>query len=99
MKEKFEMVKAWIMNNKMIAGVAAFILLFVLYKKFAGKRRPTRRRRSVLRVASNPRRRRSVNTVIKSGKNRGKKAWQIKGSEAARRHMAAIRRKRTRKLF
>jgi len=35
-----------------------------------------------------------TNRIIKSGVHRGKKAWQIKGSPEARRHMAAIRRKR-----
>ena len=35
-----------------------------------------------------------TNRIIKSGVNRGKKAWQIKGSPEARRHMANIRRKR-----
>ena len=96
MKEKFEAVKVWIMNNKVIAGVVAFVLLMIIARKFMkrGARRRSVRRRPVGAIAY--RRKSSVNRVIKSGANRGKKAWQIKGSEAARRHMAAIRRKRLR---
>lgn len=97
MKEKFELIKAWIMNNKIIAAIGASVILFFLYKKF-GRRTTRRRRHSVLRPVRSVRRR-SVNSVIRTGANRGKKAWQIKGSDAARRHMANIRRKRTKKIF
>jgi len=91
MTEKFEALKAWVMSNKIIAAVIGFFLLLLVYKKFV-KKTYRRRRRTALRPASRPRRR----------YNRGgatKKAWQIKGSPAARRRMAQIRRKRSRKLL
>lgn len=92
MKEKIEAVKTWLMENKIVAYIGAAVILFMLYKKFG--RKTYRRRRRTFPRSVGMRRRRSTNTIIKSGVNRGKKAWQIKGSEAARRHMAQIRRKR-----
>ena len=95
MKEKFEALKVWVGENKVIAAVVGFIILALIARKFmkrSVRRRSTRRKPfSVVRSAS---RSRSFNRIIKSGSNRGKKAWQIKGSPEARRHMAAIRRKR-----
>jgi len=114
MKETIEKIKTWVMENKTIAGVIGAVVLLFLAKKLSGKMTTRRRRRRIPRSVGMARRRRKVvtrsvgmskprrsnaNRVIKSGRNRGKKAWQIKGSEAARRHMAAIRRKRSRKLF
>jgi len=96
MKEKFEALKAWATNNKVMAAVIVFVVIAII-AKFGAKymRKPRRRLRGARAVKSmGSARRRSVNTIIKSGPNRGKKAWQIKGSEAARRHMANIRRKR-----
>jgi uncharacterized protein HemY len=51
-------------------------------------RRTGRYRKKIPRSAGN------INRRIKSGPNAGKKAWQIKGSPEARRHMAAIRRRK-----
>jgi len=101
MKEYFEKAKAWVMEHKAVGIIAGLLVLFVLYKKFKG-RSPRRRRRSLPRsvgMRKVARTNRSFNRIIKTGRNRGKKAWQIKGSPEARRHMAAIRRKKTRKLF
>ena len=63
------------------------------------RKRPATRTRTVTRVRTRsgkplPRSAGRTNRIIKSGVNRGKKAWQIKGSPEARRHMANIRRKR-----
>lgn len=88
MKEKIEAFKTWIMGNKVIAGIGAAVLLFFIYKKFARKTY-RRRRRALPRSVSITRRRRSYT----SG-GRTKKPWQIKGSQAARRHMAQIRKRR-----
>lgn len=103
MKETIEKIKTWVMANKTIAGVIGAVILLFLAKKISGKVTRRRRRKPLPRSVGirkvTRRRPTSVNRVIRSGRNRGKKAWQIKGSEAARRHMAAIRRKRSRKLF
>jgi hypothetical protein len=110
MKEQIEKAKAWIMGHKQIAIIAGLVLLFVLFKKLkrsAPRRRRiisvtrsvTRRRKSLPRSVGMNKTGRSVNRIIKSGRHRGKKAWQIKGSPEARRHMAAIRRKKSSKLF
>ena len=89
MKEKFEALKTWVMNNKVIAGIGAAVLLFFLYKKFARKSY-RRRRRSLPRSVYM--RRRTRRSYTRGGK--AKRPWQIKGSLAARRHMARIRKRR-----
>jgi len=107
MTEYIEKVKTWVMENKTIAIVVGAILAFVVFKKLGPKtyrrriRRPlvSRRRKSLPRSVGMSKAGGSVNRIIKSGRHRGKKAWQIKGSPEARRHMAAIRRKKSRKLF
>jgi hypothetical protein len=90
---------AWIKANVLIAVAVAVVLILVLFPKirhrlFGGK---TVRRRSRIITTASRRRRipRSVGLPVartKSGK--AKKPWQIKGSEAARRHMAQIRKMR-----
>jgi hypothetical protein len=110
MNEYITKAKTWFNEHKALGIGALVIVLFLIMKKL--KPRTSRRRRissarsrTVRRIKSIPRdvgmakTGRSVNRIIKSGRYRGKKAWQIKGSPEARRHMAAIRRKRTRKLF
>jgi hypothetical protein len=110
MGEFFNKAITYVKEHKAVGIIAGVLLLFVLFKKLKGR---TTRRRRIRHVAtrSHTRRRsiprsvgmnkatRSTNRIIKSGRHRGKKAWQIKGSPEARRHMANIRRKRTRKLF
>lgn len=107
--EYFDKIKAWIMANKTIAIIIGAVVAFLVFgkqlnKMFGGS--PRRRRRTSLKVVNRPRRikrvsrpvvrstNKSYNRIIKSGKNRGKKAWQIKGSPEARRRMAALRRMR-----
>jgi len=97
MNEKIEAVKAWIMSNKLIAGIAGFILLLFVYKKFARKTY-RRRRRTLPRSVNYPVRRKRAGSTARRRPG-AKKAWQVKGSLAAKRRMAQIRRKRNSKLF
>lgn len=88
---------AWIKANWIIAifgGIAVIILFFprLLRGLFGG--RPRRRRRTVNTFVPRSRGRRYKPAVQRSKNGRVKKPWQIKGSEAARRHMAKIRRMR-----
>lgn len=87
-----EKLKEWAGQNKAVAiALAAVAGLFIL-KKMAKKPRRRRRVRTVaasayrLRRAAAPRKR----AYTKGGK--AKKPWQIKGSLAAKRHMAKLRR-------
>lgn len=93
MKEKFETFLTWIKGNKIIAAIGGIIVLMFLYKKFA-KKTYRRRRRSLPRSVNYPVRRRRT-----TASSRGKKAWQVKGSMAAKRRMALLRRKRNRKFL
>lgn len=104
--EIFDKALAWVKANIMIAAGIALVLIILLFGKplkrlvaptrRIRRRRPavtTRRRRSLprsvgMRKASRPARRQ----YNKNGK--AKKPWQIKGSEAARRHMRRIRQMR-----
>jgi hypothetical protein len=87
----------WIKSNMLIAGAIAIVLILVLFPKLLGGLFRTRRVRH-RRVMSLPyRRRRSLPRSVGVARHRtkgAKKAWQIKGSPAARRHMAQIRRMR-----
>lgn len=96
MKETFDKIFTWIKGNLLIAiGGAVVITLLFFPKLFKGTTR-RRRRRVTYRAASGRRLPRSVGrrrkVYTKGGK--AKKPWQIKGSLAARRHMAQIRRRR-----
>jgi hypothetical protein len=85
----FQSVINWIKANMLLAiGIGVGVLLFLFRKKIFHTRRLVHHRRLPRSVGT--RRRRKVYT--KGGK--AKKPWQIKGSEAARRHMAHIRRMR-----
>ena len=80
-----EKVKTWIMENKMIAIViGALAVLFIFPKIFRTVRRK-RRSRPVKNVTVRKTRR----TYNKAAGT--KKAWQIKGSLAAKRRMAQLR--------
>lgn len=87
-----EKLKEWAGQNKAVAiALAAIAGLFIL-KKMAKK--PSRRRR-VRTVAATAYRRRRVASPRKRVYTKGgkaKKPWQIKGSLAAKRHMAKLRR-------
>ena len=91
-----EKLKEWAGQNKVVAlALAGLVALFVV-KKMA--RRPRRRRRArparyVRGVSRNGAGRKvaSVKRVYTKG-GKAKKPWQIKGSLAAKRHMAKLRR-------
>jgi hypothetical protein len=94
---------AWIKANLIISVLIGIVVLFMIsgtkLKRMFGTRRRTVHHRTV-RTLSAPRRRRSRKPIPRSvgmRKSRGsakKKPWQIKGSLAARRHMAQIRARR-----
>jgi len=98
-----EKVIEWAKANKMIVIAAiAGILLFAL-RKFIKPKRKKKRSYRPMRAASRRRRsyspkkaarapKRAKRLYSKSGKRL--RPWQIKGSLAARRHMAQIRKKR-----
>jgi hypothetical protein len=96
MKNFFDNLMIWIKANVLIFVIILVVGLFLLFPRQLKKlfRGAPRRRRHTVALAA-PRRKlpRSVGApkqYSKSGKV--KKPWQIKGSEAARRHMAKIRR-------
>jgi hypothetical protein len=103
MKETFDKIVTWVKGNLGIAiAAAAGIIVMLFFPKLLGIGKRTRRRRRYvpLRVVRRRRSairrsppRRSVRRQYTKG-GKAKKAWQIKGSLAARRHMAQIRRKR-----
>ena len=83
-------VTGFVKSNPIAAGAAALGLIFVLPKLLkAGKRRRTRRKYAPATVV----RRRRVKRAYTTG-GKAKKPWQIKGSAAARRYMARIRKMR-----
>ena len=100
MNDFFTSIWTWIKANLIISIVIVLTLVFVLFPKEIKKlfgHRPRRRRKAA--VISYSRRRRTLprSVGVRKQYTRGgkaKKPWQIKGSEAARRHMAKIRRLR-----
>ena len=84
----------WIKANWIISLIAVIIIPLLIFPRFVKKvfGGTTRRRRRALPRSVGVRRRRTTRPrkqYTKGGK--AKKAWQIKGSPAARRHMARIR--------
>ena len=90
-----EKIIEWIKGNKIIAIAAGALLALFAVQKFM---RPVRRRRRLIpgtRKYSTkrfPKRARAKRVYTKGGK--AKKPWQVKGSLAARRHMARLRKMR-----
>lgn len=91
-----EKIIDWLKANKILA-IGAAALLFLAPKLF----RTTRRRRRRTQTYSVPTRRRSRVSIRRRNKpaakrtgKKAKKAWQVKGSLAARRHMARLRKMR-----
>lgn len=94
---------AWIKGNVIISiiiGIVVFFMFSGTKAKNLFKKKPRRRRRTYSRPVATRRRRtmpRSVGTrsrskrVVHNKNGTAKKPWQIKGSEAARRHMRKIR--------
>lgn len=94
MSDTINKVIAWIKNNILISVLILLAVMFMFFRKQLNgllgiKRRVKHRRATLPRSVGTARRRRKTTVLNKSGKP--KKAWQIKGSEAARRHMARIR--------
>lgn len=82
-------VTEWIKNNKTVAIIAgAAIVLLIFGKKLFSS--SARRRRRIIPRSVGVRRRTARRSYTAGGK--AKKPWQVKGSEAARRHMARLRR-------
>ena len=82
----------WVKTNPLIAGAGALALTLLFFPRIL--RTPTRRKRRYYK--SSPVRRRRTTGVRRSYTKGGKtkKPWQIKGSPAAKRYMARIRRMR-----
>lgn len=97
MKETFDKIIAWIKGNIWLAiGGAAVITLLFFPKLFKGRTTRRRRRLATTGRSYGTRRRRSATRKQYTKGGKAKKPWQIKGSLAARRHMAQIRRRRRR---
>jgi len=91
MKETIDKVLNYFKTNPLLAVgavLAAVLLFFPKLLKFGSR---TRRRRSYRPVT--PYRRKTVRRSYTRG-GKQKKPWQIKGSLAAKRHMAQIRKRR-----
>ena len=93
-----EKIIEWVKGNKVVAIAAgALLALFAVKKLMKPKRRSRRRtvstgaRRYLRKTAGRPRTK-SKRVYTKGGK--AKKPWQVKGSLAARRHMARLRKMR-----
>jgi len=103
MKAFFDTVIAWIKGNLWLSIGILAVILFVLFPRQIKKMfvSSPRRKRVVHQVKTSSRRRiprsvglRKVNKPSYNKNGTKKKPWQIKGSPAARRRMAQIRRKR-----
>ena len=102
MNEFFNKALTWVKSNMILAIGLLLVTIVLFFPKLLGglfrkprvRHRPgyyaLRSGRTLPRSVGTGRRRRNV--VTKSG--RVKKPWQVKGSEAARRHMAKLRRMR-----
>lgn len=99
MKETIDKVIEWAKGNKWIALAGAGLLTLLFFPKMFRAPRRRRRRTTYAPVTTARRRRIRVNRTSKPRKaytkgGKAKKAWQIKGSLAAKRHMARIRKMR-----
>jgi hypothetical protein len=98
MKEFFDKAMAWIKGNTILAVIGAAVITFLFFPKILKLGSAPRRRRRILatrgRSYGTRRRIRGAPRRSYSRGGKAKKPWQIKGSLAARRHMALIRRRR-----
>jgi hypothetical protein len=97
----FDMDKilTWIKSNMILAAVLIIAAVAIFFPKvtrgiFGGSRTLHRRRVRKAITGSYTRRRRSRPMRSTKRRSGAKKPWQIKGSLAAKRHMAQIRRRR-----
>jgi len=92
-----EKIIEWIKGNKILAiSAGALLALFAVQKMIKPKRRRRRTvsagaRRYLRKTAGRPRTK--IKRVYTKG-GKAKKPWQVKGSLAARRHMARLRKMR-----
>lgn len=86
-----EKVKEWFTANKTVGIALAGIIALFLFKKMMKPARRRRRARKPATVSRGAKRylRKTRRTYTKGGK--AKKPWQVKGSLAAKRHMARLR--------
>ena len=90
----------WIKTNWIISALIFFAVIFVFFRRQVMRLfRGTPRRRRHVSTAKYLSRRGGYRHVVRRNRSlprsvgtKAKKPWQIKGSEAARRHMAKIRR-------
>lgn len=93
-----EKIKTWIAGNKILAIAAGAIVALLVVRKMIA--RPVRRKRRTVSAGARKFLRRSAGrpkTKVKRVYTKGgkaKKPWQVKGSLAARRHMARLRKMR-----
>lgn len=76
-------------NNKIVLWILGAIAALFIIKRLAPR---NRRRKRAISAKSYPRRKIAKRSYTKGGK--AKKAWQIKGSKAAKARMARLRRMR-----
>lgn len=99
MKETFDKIMEWVKGNKWLAIAGAGIVALLFFPKILRAPRRRRRRTTYAPVTTARRRKIRVNRTARPRKEytkggKAKKAWQIKGSLAAKRHMARIRKMR-----
>lgn len=88
-------LKLWLMENKVLAiAVASLLGLFAISKLMPKPRRRVKRYRTTKPAARSTAARISRAKRVYTVGGKKKKPWQIKGSLAAKRHMAQIRKKR-----
>lgn len=90
MNEYFSKAIEWIKANKILAAVIGLALGVFLLPRILKKLKPRRRRRRSYAVTT----RRHRRPATRHYGIKRKRPWQIKGSLAARRHMARIRRRK-----
>jgi len=95
MNELFEKIKTWITSNPILAAAAALAASIVVLPFLKKAISPARRKRRSIKVKPVVKRK-TVNRLPRKTKTvkKGLKPWQIKGSLAAKRRMAQIRKKR-----
>lgn len=94
MQDTFTKILDWIKANLLYVGIGLVAVIFIIPKLF--KKAP-RKRRTLPRSAGRRipiRTKRTNKPAQRSADGKKKKPWQIKGSLAARRHMAQIRKRR-----
>jgi hypothetical protein len=95
MNEFTEKALLWLKENKMIALIGGSIAVLLFFPKLLKPKRRRRRRRTAQTVTYRTRSGRRLPRSVGTRKARStgtKKPWQVKGSLAAKRRMAQIRR-------